>query len=149
MASIEIKGISKQYAGRTILSDLSLELNDGECFTLLGPSGCGKTVLLRLIAGFEAPNSGRILIGGDVVADADSGEMLPPDKRGYKRKPKPADDAAEPKAESESKETKPETKKPAAKKSAAKKTAAKKPAAKKTAAKKPAAKKTTKPKKEA
>lgn len=81
MASIEIKGISKQYAGRTILSDLSLELNDGECFTLLGPSGCGKTVLLRLIAGFEAPNSGRILIGGDVVADADSGEMLPPDKR--------------------------------------------------------------------
>lgn len=81
MASIEIKGVSKQYAGRTILSDLSLELNDGECFTLLGPSGCGKTVLLRLIAGFEAPNSGRILIGGDVVADADSGEMLPPDKR--------------------------------------------------------------------
>ena len=81
MASIEIKGISKQYAGRTILSDLSLELNDGECFTLLGPSGCGKTVLLRLIAGFEAPNSGRILIGGDVVAAADSGEMLPPDKR--------------------------------------------------------------------
>ena len=81
MASIEIKGISKQYAGRTILSDLSLELNDGECFTLLGPSGCGTTVLLRLIAGFEAPDSGRILIGGDVVADADSGEMLPPDQR--------------------------------------------------------------------
>ncbi|WP_305074123.1 ABC transporter ATP-binding protein [Propionivibrio sp.] len=81
MASIEIKGISKQYAGRTILSDLSLELQDGECFTLLGPSGCGKTVLLRLIAGFEAPDSGRILIGGDVVADAASGEMLPPDKR--------------------------------------------------------------------
>ena len=81
MASIEIKGISKQYAGRTILSDLSLELNDGECFTLLGPSGCGKTVLLRLIAGFEAPNSGRILIGGDAVADAESGEMLPPDRR--------------------------------------------------------------------
>ena len=81
MASIEIKGISKQYAGRTILSDLSLELQDGECFTLLGPSGCGKTVLLRLIAGFEAPDNGRILIGGDVVADAASGEMLPPDKR--------------------------------------------------------------------
>ncbi|MFB0936132.1 MAG: ABC transporter ATP-binding protein [Propionivibrio sp.] len=81
MASIEIKGISKQYAGRTILSDLSLELQDGECFTLLGPSGCGKTVLLRLIAGFEAPDSGSILIGGDVVADASSGQMLPPDKR--------------------------------------------------------------------
>ena len=81
MASIEIKNISKQYAGRTILSGLSLELNDGECFTLVGPSGCGKTTLLRLIAGFESPDSGRILIGGDVVADADSGDMLPPDKR--------------------------------------------------------------------
>ncbi len=82
MASIEIKDISKRYAGRTILSGLSLELKDGECFTLLGPSGCGKTVLLRLIAGFEAPDSGRILIGGETVADAASGQMLPPDRRG-------------------------------------------------------------------
>lgn len=81
MASIEIRSISKQYAGRTILSDLSLALKDGECFTLLGPSGCGKTVLLRLIAGFETPDSGSILIGGDKVADAASGDMLPPDKR--------------------------------------------------------------------
>ena len=81
MASIEIRNVSKQYAGRTILSGLSLALNDGECFTLLGPSGCGKTVLLRLIAGFEAPDSGSILIGDGVVADAASGQMVPPDKR--------------------------------------------------------------------
>ena len=81
MASIEIRNVSKQYAGRTILSGLSLALNDGECFTLLGPSGCGKTVLLRLIAGFEAPDSGSILIGDGIVADAASGEMVPPDKR--------------------------------------------------------------------
>ena len=81
MASIEIKNVGKQYAGRSILSDLSLELKDGECFTLLGPSGCGKTVLLRLIAGFETPDSGKILIGGETVADAATSQTLPPDRR--------------------------------------------------------------------
>jgi iron(III) transport system ATP-binding protein len=82
MASIEIRNIGKQYAGRAILSGLSLTLKDGECFTLLGPSGCGKTVLLRLIAGFETPDAGSILIGDKVVADAASRNTTPPDKRG-------------------------------------------------------------------
>ena len=82
MANVRIEGVAKQYAGRKILSGLSLELNDGECFTLLGPSGCGKTVLLRLIAGFETPDSGSIAIGGEVVANAATGHMLPPDQRG-------------------------------------------------------------------
>ena len=102
---------------------------------------CGKTMFKRAGKGANKP----------FCINPECPNYLPPDKRGYKRKPKPADDAAEAKAEAEpeSKETKPETKKPAAKKSAAKKPAAKKPAAKKTAAKKPAAKKTTKPKKEA
>ena len=52
MANIEIKNVSKRYEEKTVLSNLTLELKDGECFTLLGPSGCGKTVLTRLIAGF-------------------------------------------------------------------------------------------------
>jgi iron(III) transport system ATP-binding protein len=82
MANVRIEGVAKQYAGRKILSGLSLELNDGECFTLLGPSGCGKTVLLRLIAGFETPDSGSIAIGGEVVANATTGHMLPPNQRG-------------------------------------------------------------------
>ncbi|MDR2614139.1 MAG: ABC transporter ATP-binding protein, partial [Candidatus Accumulibacter sp.] len=81
MASIEIRNVSKRYAGRTVLSDLSLSLPDGGCFTLLGPSGCGKTVLLRLIAGFEAPDGGSIRIGDEVVADAASGRATPPDRR--------------------------------------------------------------------
>jgi iron(III) transport system ATP-binding protein len=81
MASIEIRDVSKRYAGRPVLSGLSLSLPDGECFTLLGPSGCGKTVLLRLIAGFEAPDGGSILIGDEAVADAASGRMTPPDRR--------------------------------------------------------------------
>ncbi len=82
MAGVRIDGVSKQYAGRRILSGLSLELHDGECFTLLGPSGCGKTVLLRLLAGFEVPDSGRIAIGGEAVADAASGLALAPEQRG-------------------------------------------------------------------
>ena len=73
MASVRIDGVSKSYAGRSVLSSLSLEIQDGECFTLLGPSGCGKTVLMRLIAGFESPDSGSIAIGGEVVVSALTG----------------------------------------------------------------------------
>jgi iron(III) transport system ATP-binding protein len=81
VASVRIEGVSKAYAGRTILSSLSLEIRDGECFTLLGPSGCGKTVLMRLIAGFEAPDSGSIAIGDQVVASAANAQLLPPEQR--------------------------------------------------------------------
>ena len=82
MASVHIEGVGKAYGERTILSSLSLDIHDGECFTLLGPSGCGKTVLMRLIAGFEAPDSGRISIGEQSVTDAAAGQTLPPDQRG-------------------------------------------------------------------
>ena len=82
MANIEIRNVSKSYEGKAVLTNLSLELIDGECFTLLGPSGCGKTVLTRLIAGFEKLDSGTILIGGQKVADAETGDSLPTDKRG-------------------------------------------------------------------
>ena len=81
MASVELVGLAKAYAGRPVLRELSLALEDGECFTLLGPSGCGKTVLLRLLAGFEAPDAGRIAIGGETVADATTGSLVPPDRR--------------------------------------------------------------------
>ena len=80
MASVQIKGVSKRYGEKIVLSDFSLALNDGECFTLLGPSGCGKTVLMRLIAGFEVPGAGEILIDENPVANAD-GKMVAPDKR--------------------------------------------------------------------
>jgi iron(III) transport system ATP-binding protein len=82
MANILIDGVSKRYGAKAVLSGLSLEIRDGECFTLLGPSGCGKTVLMRLIAGFEAPDAGTIAIGGEPVASAASGMLVPPDQRG-------------------------------------------------------------------
>lgn len=81
MATIHLHGVAKSYGRHRVLHDLSLTVQHRECFTLLGPSGCGKTVLLRLIAGFEAPEAGLIRIGEAVVADAASGAQVPPDRR--------------------------------------------------------------------
>lgn len=68
MKSIEIKSASKSYGGRRILYDFSLEIDRGERIVILGPSGCGKTTVLRLLAGFIAPDSGDIRIDGVSVA---------------------------------------------------------------------------------
>ena len=82
MDIIKIEGVSKSYDTHTVLNDLNLSIQRGECFTLLGPSGCGKTVLLRLIAGFEQPESGSITLNDVVVADAKTKAFVQPDKRG-------------------------------------------------------------------
>ncbi len=82
MATISLRNIRKSYGSHTVLDGLSLTIEHGECFTLLGPSGCGKTVLLRLIAGFEAPDAGSILIGDQAVTDIQAGIDLPPNDRG-------------------------------------------------------------------
>ncbi len=60
--------ISKSFSGRAVISDLDLSVADGEFLTLLGPSGCGKTTLLRLLAGFEQPDSGELLLDGQAIA---------------------------------------------------------------------------------
>ena len=81
MAGIALRGVSKSYGEKRILDGLDLELRSGECFTILGPSGCGKTVILRIIAGFEKPDSGSVAIGERVVADAAGGRFVPPEER--------------------------------------------------------------------
>ncbi|MGA8261383.1 MAG: ABC transporter ATP-binding protein [Arenicellales bacterium] len=63
MAYLSIEGVAKEYGGLTVLHDISLEMPAGEFLSLLGPSGCGKTTLLRIIAGFEHPDKGRVLLG--------------------------------------------------------------------------------------
>ena len=63
MATVKLENISKGYGRKHVLQDFTLEIRDGECFTLLGPSGCGKTVVLRMVAGFEHPDDGAIFIG--------------------------------------------------------------------------------------
>ncbi len=62
--SISIQGITKKYGSITVLDGINLEINDGELLCLLGPSGCGKTTLLRIIAGLESQDSGKVTIFG-------------------------------------------------------------------------------------
>src|SRR6201988_2269177 len=76
MASISLQGVSKRFAaGVAALADLDLEIAHGELLVLVGPSGSGKSTVLRLIAGLDAPTSGRILIDGEDVTG------VPPQQR--------------------------------------------------------------------
>ena len=72
---IELKNISKSFDGETVLDNINLNIYDNEFLTLLGPSGCGKTTTLRIIAGFETPDSGDVLFLGEDIRE------LPPHKR--------------------------------------------------------------------
>src|SRR5690554_3130461 len=64
---IELKNIVKSYDGKEVVKDLNLYINENEFITLVGPSGCGKTTTLRMIGGFETPDSGEIILDGEVV----------------------------------------------------------------------------------
>ncbi|MCL2752105.1 MAG: ABC transporter ATP-binding protein, partial [Firmicutes bacterium] len=66
---IELKNLTKVYDGTTAVDDVNLHIRRGEFVTLLGPSGCGKTTILRMIAGFEKPTEGRIILEGADVTD--------------------------------------------------------------------------------
>lgn len=70
-----IDRVSKKYGSSTALSDVSLTIKSGEFFSILGPSGCGKTTLLRILAGFEQADQGRIFLDGKDITS------LPPNKR--------------------------------------------------------------------
>lgn len=73
---IELKGITKRYEDNfTAVEDFNLEVRKGEFVTFLGPSGCGKTTTLRMIAGFDIPTEGKILLNGEDIS------KLPPNKR--------------------------------------------------------------------
>ncbi|MGY3076106.1 putrescine transport system ATP-binding protein [Bradyrhizobium sp. LM6.10] len=67
---LRIEGVAKTFGTFRAVDGVSLDIQAGEFFALLGPSGCGKTTLLRMLAGFEAPDEGRILLGGKDIAQA-------------------------------------------------------------------------------
>ena len=69
MALLEIENVTRRFGDFVAVDGVSLAVEAGEFFTLLGPSGCGKTTLLRMIAGFDLPNAGRILLSGEDLAD--------------------------------------------------------------------------------
>ncbi|MBR0698015.1 ABC transporter ATP-binding protein [Bradyrhizobium lablabi] len=70
MPLLRIEGVAKAFGNFRAVDRLSLDIRAGEFFALLGPSGCGKTTLLRMLAGFETPDEGRILLGGKDIAQA-------------------------------------------------------------------------------
>jgi spermidine/putrescine transport system ATP-binding protein len=75
MALLEIKEVSRRFSDLVAVDNVSFSVNAGEFFTLLGPSGCGKTTLLRMIAGFDQPDSGTITLDGIDLKNT------PPEKR--------------------------------------------------------------------
>jgi iron(III) transport system ATP-binding protein len=78
---VVIENVSRHFAATAAVDGFSLAIEPGEFVTLLGPSGCGKTTTLRMVAGLEQSDSGRILIGARVVTDAAAGIFVAPDHR--------------------------------------------------------------------
>ncbi|MGB2909836.1 MAG: ABC transporter ATP-binding protein [Anaerolineales bacterium] len=76
MAYLELRKVTKRFTKTLAVSDLSLSVEKGEFISLLGPSGCGKSTTLRMIAGLENPDAGRIIFDGTDITD------VPPNKRG-------------------------------------------------------------------
>ncbi len=75
VSALTLKKISKYFGTVCAVKDMNLEVGDGEFVSLLGPSGCGKTTLLRIVAGFEDPDTGEVLLDGKNILD------VPPNKR--------------------------------------------------------------------
>ncbi|MEL7433383.1 MAG: ATP-binding cassette domain-containing protein, partial [Chloroflexota bacterium] len=76
---IELRSIKKHYDDVLAVNDISLEVRRGELLVLLGSSGCGKTTTLRLIAGLERPNTGEVILNGQMVAGQNA--WIPPENR--------------------------------------------------------------------
>ncbi|MCT4558822.1 MAG: ATP-binding cassette domain-containing protein [Pelagimonas sp.] len=72
---IQFKGVTKRFGEFTAIDDLTIDIFEREFFALLGPSGCGKTTMMRMLAGFETPTEGQILLGGQDIG------QVPPNKR--------------------------------------------------------------------
>jgi len=75
VSEVRMEGVGKRYGGRWAVRDVSISIRPGEFYTLLGPSGCGKTTLLRLLAGFITPDTGRIVVDDEPI------DAVPPWKR--------------------------------------------------------------------
>lgn len=82
MSLLRVEGLRKSHADREVLRGVDLDVPEGAVVALLGASGCGKTTLLRLVAGFDAADAGRVAVGGRMLEDAGQGLHVPAERRG-------------------------------------------------------------------
>jgi len=80
---VELKNVTKRFGKVTAVNDLNIDIEQGECFSMLGPSGCGKTTTLRMVAGFEDLDEGEISVGGRLLSSSLKKYYLPPEKRNF------------------------------------------------------------------
>jgi iron(III) transport system ATP-binding protein len=83
MAYVRLVDVTKLFGEVIAVNKLNLELEQGECFSMLGPSGCGKTTTLRMVAGFEDLDDGEIYVGDRLISSKRKGYYLPPEKRDF------------------------------------------------------------------
>jgi len=83
MSYIRLLNVTKQFGSVTAVNSLNLEIEKGECFSMLGPSGCGKTTTLRMVAGFEDLSDGEIHVGDRMISSPKKNYYLPPEKRNF------------------------------------------------------------------
>jgi len=81
MGSVVLENVTKRFGSEAAVDDLSVEIHDGDFFSLVGPSGCGKTTTMRMIAGLEQPDEGRIFIDGRLVWDSRDLTVVPAHRR--------------------------------------------------------------------
>ena len=78
-SGLTVEGLTRRFAGRDVVRDVSLHVLPGQVTCLLGPSGCGKSTTLRMIAGIDRPDAGRVVLDGQVLSDGDL--QVPPEQR--------------------------------------------------------------------
>ncbi len=83
MSYVRLIDVTKKFGSVTAVDALNIEIEKGECFSLLGPSGCGKTTTLRMIAGFEDLDDGEIHVGERLLSSRRKGFYVPPEKRDF------------------------------------------------------------------
>jgi iron(III) transport system ATP-binding protein len=81
MSAVTCQGLVKSFDGHAVVEGFDLHVESGAFVSLLGASGCGKTTVLRLVAGLEEPDRGRITVGERVVVDVEAGVFVPPEAR--------------------------------------------------------------------
>ncbi len=83
MSYVQLSNVTKRFGKVVAVNDLTLSIEQGECFSMLGPSGCGKTTTLRMVAGFEDLDEGEISVGGKLFSSRAKNFYLPPEKRNF------------------------------------------------------------------